>query len=96
MKFVKYFAWNAEKNEQLKAERGVSFEEVVFHIENGAVLAVIAHPNHVKYPHQRVYLVEIDTYVYVVPFVESDDEIFLKTIMPSRKMTTKYLYDEEN
>lgn len=93
---MKYFVWNAEKNDQLKAERGISFEEVVFHIENGAVLAVIAHPNQLKYAHQRVYLVEIDAYVYVVPFVESDDEIFLKTVMPSRKMTRKYLYDEED
>lgn len=93
---MKYFAWNAEKNEQLKAERGISFEEVVFHIENGHVLAVIAHPNQAKYAHQKVYLVEIDAYVYVVPFVESGDEIFLKTVMPSRKMTRKYLYDEED
>ncbi len=93
---MKYFAWNAEKNEQLKAERGISFEEVVFHIENGYVLAVIAHPNQIRFAHQKVYLVEIDRYVYVVPFVESGDEIFLKTVMPSRKMTRKYLYDEED
>lgn len=92
---MRYFVWNAEKNEQLKTERGVSFEEVVFHIENGSVLAVIAHPNQAKYAHQRVYLVKIDDYVYVVPFVESDDEIFLKTVMPSRRMTRKYLYDDE-
>ncbi len=93
---MRYFAWNAEKNEQLKAERGISFEEVVFHIENGGVLAVIAHPNQLKYSHQRVYLVEIEEYVYVVPFIESDDEIFLKTIMPSRKLTRKYLYDKKD
>jgi uncharacterized DUF497 family protein len=93
---VNYFVWNAVKNDQLKAERGISFEEVVFHIENGGVLAVIAHPDQAKYAHQKVYLVEIDAYVYVVPFVESGEEIFLKTVIPSRKMTRKYLYDEKH
>ena len=79
-----------------EADRGISFEEVVFQIENGGVLAVIAHPNQAKFAHQKVYLVEIDAYVYVVPFVESGDEIFLKTVIPGRKMTRKYLYDEED
>lgn len=92
---MKFFAWNADKNEQLKAERGVSFEEVVFNIENGDVLDLIDHPNSKKYPHQKVYIMEIDAYVYVVPFVISGDEIFLKTIIPSSKMTRKYLYEKE-
>jgi uncharacterized DUF497 family protein len=93
---VKHFAWDAEKNELLKSERGISFEEVVFQIENGGLIAVIAHPNQLNYAHQKVFLVEIEKYVYVVPFVESDDEIFLKTAMPSRKMTRRYIRNEED
>jgi hypothetical protein len=81
------------KNELLKRERGISFEEVVFHIENGDILEVIDHPN-VRYLHQRVFVLNIDGYAYFVPFIETDDEIFLKTIFPSLKMTKKYLYEK--
>ena len=93
---MKYFDWDDEKNELLKRERGISFEEVVFHIENGDVLDVIDHPNAVKYQSQKVYILDIDGYAYLVPFVETQDTRFLKTIIPSRKMTRKYLYDDEN
>jgi uncharacterized DUF497 family protein len=92
---VKYFAWNAEKNEQLKAERGISFEEVVFHIENGDLLDEVDHPNQRLYPHQRMFLVRIGNYAFLVPFVKFDEGIFLKTIIPNRKATRIYLGDTD-
>ena len=88
---MKYFSWNIEKNEQLKKERGISFEEVVFHIERGQLLDIVEHPNQEKYTGQRIFIVHINDYVYLVPFVEDEQEIFLKTIIPSRKATKKYL-----
>lgn len=87
---VKTFAWNADKNAALKQERGISFEEVVFHIEAGDAMDVIVHPNQERYPGQMVYVILIDDYVYLVPFVETDEEVFLKTIIPSRKATRQY------
>ena len=86
-----YFSWNHEKNEQLVRERGISFEEVVFHIERGDVLDVLEHPNDERYPEQRLFVVAVDDTAYLVPFVESEEELFLKTIIPSRKATKRYL-----
>ncbi|HFD33021.1 MAG TPA: BrnT family toxin [Gammaproteobacteria bacterium] len=88
---MNYFAWSLEKNEELIKERGISFERVIQHIENERVLDVIQHPNTSKYPSQRMFILEIDNYAYLVPFVENNSEIFLKTIIPSRKATRKYL-----
>ena len=88
---MKVFNWNSEKNHQLILERDRSFEEVIFHIENGGLLDDICHPNAVVYPHQKIFVVEIDHYAYLVPYVETDDEIFLKTVIPSRKFTKLYL-----
>lgn len=88
---MKQFSWNNEKNETLKKERGVSFEEVVFHIERGDLLDVLEHPNQEKYPGQRVFVVNMDDYAYLVPFVESEEVVFLKTVIPSRKATSAYL-----
>ena len=93
---MKYFDWDEEKNELLKRERGISFEEVIFHIEKGDVLDVIDNPNAAKYRSQKVYILDIDGYAYLVPFIESQYGRFLKTIIPSRKMTRKYLYGDEN
>lgn len=87
---MQYYTWNNEKNEQLKNERGISFEEVVFHIERGDQLDIIQNPSE-KYRNQRMFIVNINNYVYLVPFVEGEKEIFLKTIIPSRKATKKYL-----
>lgn len=92
---MKYFSWNAEKNELLKAERQVSFEDVVFYIEMGFLLDVLEHPNQEKYKGQKIFVVQIDDYVYLIPFVEDDREIFLKTIVPSRRATKKYLKGSE-
>jgi uncharacterized DUF497 family protein len=92
---MKYFSWNEEKNELLKLERQVSFEDVVFYIEVGFLLDVLEHPNQEKYKGQRIFVVQIDEYVYLIPFLEDDREIFLKTIIPSRKATKKYLKGSE-
>ncbi len=88
---MKIYNWNAEKNETLISERNISFEEVVFYIENGGLLDEIAHPNSSDYAHQRLFVVAMESYVYLVPYVENGDEIFLKTIIPSRKFTKVYL-----
>jgi hypothetical protein len=88
---MKYFSWNEEKNELLKAERQISFEDVVFYIEQGFLLDILEHPNQKKYQGQMIFVVQIDDYAYLVPFVEDDHEVFLKTIIPSRKATRKYL-----
>ena len=91
---MKPFRWNHEKNEQLKAERGISFEEAVLAIEAGGVLDVVRHPNSGKYPKQLVFIVALDGYVHLVPYIEEPEYYFLKTIIPSRKATRDYLIGE--
>ncbi|MEI6808915.1 MAG: BrnT family toxin [bacterium] len=91
---MKYFKWNEEKDVQLKQQRGLSFSDIVALIMGGGLLDVVPHPNPKKYPKQRMFVVEVDDYVYLVPFVETDDGVFLKTIIPSRKATGKYLGGE--
>ena len=88
---MKYFDWNKDKNEKLKKERNISFEIVVSQIELGNLLDIMEHPNKEKYINQSVYIIEYEDYAYLVPFVEDDEKIFLKTIIPSRKATKKYL-----
>lgn len=88
---MKYFDWSKEKNELLKAEREISFEDVVNAIEEGYLLAITEHPNKVRYPNQKIFVVNIDNYAYLVPFVEDENKVFLKTIIPSRIATKKYL-----
>ena len=85
------FNWSDKKNNELKKERNISFEIMIFQIESGKMLDIIEHPNQAKYSGQKIFIVEFDNYAYIVPFVESGDEIFLKTVIPSRKMTKKYL-----
>jgi hypothetical protein len=87
---MKTFNWNTEKNIQLKLERDVSFEEVLAAISHGALLDVVSHQNSLKYPNQRIFIVRIRNYVYLVPFVETDNELFLKTIIPSRVASKRY------
>ena len=86
----KIIRWNEEKNQFLKMQRGLCFEQILDKIESGEILGRKNHPNREKYPHQKIFIIEIEHYVYYVPFVESNDEIFLKTIIPSRKMTKQY------
>jgi uncharacterized DUF497 family protein len=92
---MKYFYWSEEKNELLKKERQVSFEDVVFYIEQGFLLDVLEHPNQEKYKGQKIFVVQIEDYVYLVPFIEDDHDVFLKTIIPSRKATKNYLKGSE-
>ena len=93
---MKPFRWNPEKNETVKAERGISFEGIVVSIEAGGLLDILAHPNPAKYPRQRVLVVACDSYAYLVPFVEEEDYFFLKTVIPSRKATREYLKQGES
>jgi hypothetical protein len=92
---MKHYAWNPEKNEWLKRERGVSFEDVVFHIEAGDEVDLFGHPNQERYPGQKISVVLIEGYAYLVPFVESENEIFLKTIIPSRKASKQYVGESD-
>jgi len=87
---MKVFRWDNEKNEWLKKNRRVSFEQVVILMEREDVLETIEHPNQDKYPDQKIAIVKIGDYAYLVPYVQENDEIFLKTIIPSRKATNKY------
>ncbi len=91
---MKYFEWDPAKNETLRSGRGISFEEITFHIMQGDLLDVLEHPNVERYGGQRIFVVKVNDYVYLVPFVESDHSVFLKTIIPSRKATARYLKDE--
>ncbi|OGH06391.1 MAG: toxin [Candidatus Levybacteria bacterium RBG_13_35_9] len=88
---MKYFDWDKKKNEYLKTTRDLCFEDVVAAIDNGQLLDTLEHPNQTRYPNQQIYIVNINGYAYVVPFVEDKEKCFLKTIFPSRKMTEKYI-----
>ncbi len=88
---MKPINWNSTKNQQLISERGVSFEDIVFYLQQGALLDDIEHPNNDKYPNQHVFVINVDNYAYLVPYVENRKEIFLKTVIPSRKATKLYL-----
>jgi len=90
-----FYRWNNEKNDPLKAERGINFEQVVIHIERGDILDVVGHPNQDKYPNQQILVVNVNDYAYLVPFVENEDGKFLKTIIPSRKATQHYLWRQK-
>ena len=92
---MKYFAWDVKKNEKLKMERGISFEEIVFHIERGDILDILEHPNQEKYKDQKIFVVDVGSYAYLVPFIETENEVVLKTIIPSRKASKKYILGDE-
>ncbi|MCH7882046.1 MAG: BrnT family toxin [Proteobacteria bacterium] len=92
---MKPINWNSTKNQQLIAERGISFEDVVFYMQQGQLLDDIEHTNSDKYPEQRVFVINVDGYVHLVPYVEDKKEIFLKTVIPSRKATKQYLGEEQ-
>lgn len=78
------------KNRKLLEERGIGFEDVITILDTKGYLAIIDHPNKTKYPHQQIYLVEIDGYVYQIPFEKINHKCVLKTIYPSRKLTRLY------
>jgi len=86
----KTIRWNEEKNQLLLIQRGLSFEMVLEKLEKGEMLGIEPHPNQEKYPNQRIFILELDEYICYVPYVENNEEIFLKTIIPSRKLHKKY------
>jgi hypothetical protein len=93
---MKPFRWPTDKNDLLKAERGVSFEEITVAVEAGGLLEVVPHPNPKKYPRQKIMVVEVTGYAYLVPLVEEDDHFFLRTIIPSRKATRDFIAKESD
>ena len=88
---MKSINWNTEKSVALKSYRGICFEDVVFFIERGDILDDYLHTNQKDYPGQRIMVINIANYAYLIPYVENDEELFLKTIIPSRKATQRYL-----
>nr|VFK38506.1 MAG: Ribonuclease toxin, BrnT, of type II toxin-antitoxin system [Candidatus Kentron sp. SD]VFK44822.1 MAG: Ribonuclease toxin, BrnT, of type II toxin-antitoxin system [Candidatus Kentron sp. SD] len=86
----KSITWNPSKNDLLKRQRGITFEEVMFHMQADDIIETFDHPNQERYPGQRIHAIAIKNYVYLVPFVESENEVFLKTIIPSRKAAKQY------
>ena len=84
------FDWSDEKDNKLRKERGVGFEDILFHISSGDLLGVVPHPNVQKYPYQKIMYVRVDDYVYLVPYVEGNGRKFLKTIIPSRRATKEF------
>lgn len=85
------YKFDPAKNTRLIEQRGISFEEIIVCLENIGPLGIIDHPNKDKYSHQKMYVIELQDYIYLVPFVEQGNEIFLKTAFPNRKATKKYL-----
>lgn len=89
------YEWNPEKNEWLKNERAISFEQVIFHLSQGDVWQEADHPDQRKYPKQKIYFVIVEDYIYLIPYEIEKDYIFLKTIIPSRKATKEYKKEME-
>jgi uncharacterized DUF497 family protein len=93
---MKPFRWSPDKNDLLKQERGVSFEDITVAVEAGALLELVPHPNPKKCPRQRIMVVEVTGYAFLVPFVEEEDHFFLKTIIPSRKAARDFIAKESD
>ncbi|MDG1172757.1 MAG: hypothetical protein P8M67_00515 [Opitutales bacterium] len=89
------FDWSDEKDVELRKTRGIGFEDIVFHLAAGDLLAIVPHPNAEKYPKQKIMYIDIDNYVYLVPFIEGDGQRFLKTIIPSRRATKELLREKK-
>jgi uncharacterized DUF497 family protein len=89
------FDWSNEKDKMLKLERGIGFEDIVFHLASGDLLSISDHPNSQKYPNQKIMYVMVDDYVYIVPYVEEKNRKFLKTIIPSRRATKEFKQKEK-
>ena len=91
---MEFYFWNQAKNEQLKNERGICFEDIVLRINSGDALGIVENQNQKRYPNQMILIINVDGYIYLVPFIIQENGIFLKTIFPSRKYTKKYLKGE--
>jgi hypothetical protein len=87
---MKPYIWSIEKNDWLRNNRNISFEEVVLAISQHQIKEVYDHPNQIKYHGQKIYEIDINDYIYLVPFIDNDNDYFLKTIIPSRKATKKH------
>lgn len=87
----KEILWAPEKDALLRAKRGIGFSIVARILERDAYLKIVDHWNPARYPHQRAFVLEFRGYAYYVPFIETPDIVFLKTIFPSRKATKLYL-----
>lgn len=85
------YLYDEEKNLKLKKERGVCFDDIILAINKGEILDIIPHHNKKKYPNQKILIIEINDYVYLVPYLEQKDSFILKTVFPSRKFTKLYL-----
>jgi uncharacterized DUF497 family protein len=90
------YEWNPEKNEWLKKERNISFEQVIFHLSMGDVWKIADHPDQINYPDQKIYFIIIEDYIYAVPHLIGKEYVFLKTIIPSRKATKMYKDEKED
>ena len=84
------YEWNPEKNEELKKERNISFEQIVFHLSQGDIWKASDHSDQGKYPGQKIYFVIVEGYIHMIPYITEDEYVFLKTIIPSRKATKDY------
>jgi len=93
---MKPFRWSHEKNEILKSERFISFEEIILSIEADGLMDVLRHPSPERYPNQSIFVVALSGYAYLVPYVEEVDYFFLKTVIPSRKATRDYLHRSDS
>lgn len=90
---LKSIVWNEEKNFTLLQERWICFEDVLVYINRWCIVKIQeSHYNDEKYPNQKIIYLDIEKYIYIIPFIENDDEIFLKTVIPSRKYTKMYLW----
>ena len=90
------FDWSDKKDEEFRKERGIGFEDILFHLQAGDLILTASHPNKEKYPNQKIMYIRIEDYVYMVPFVIEDQIKFLKTIIPSRKATRDLIEKGEN
>jgi len=90
------YEWNCNKNEWLKKNRNISFEQIIYHLSQGNVWKTTDHPDQIKYPGQKFYFVVVEDYIYLVPYIIEKEFVFLKTIIPSRKATSDYLISRGN
>ena len=88
---MKYFDWDEEKNSRLKRDRGLGFEDILIAVDEGGIFDDIAHPNPKRYSSQRILVIQCRDYVFLVPYVEDDEKVFMKTIIPSRKARKRYI-----
>ena len=90
------YEWDSAKNEWLKKERNISFEQIIFHLSQGDVWKITDHPDQKNYPGQKIYFVIVEKYIYLVPHIIEKNYTFLKTIIPSRKATKMYPKKQED